>query len=215
MFLPHGWALSRPVGLPWFYMVVTQPQDTRQALLDSAQQTMSRKGFAAVGINEVLQQAGVPKGSFYHYFSSKDAFGEAMMVRYFVEYRADMDRIFADTGLTAGERILRYFDGWREQQSVEDCQGKCLAVKLGAEVADLSESMRQELKQGINSIVDRLERMIGVGHQDGSIRTRAGARATAETLYDVWLGASIVAKINRASQPLESATLATRHLLDL
>lgn len=196
-------------------MVATQPQDTRQALLDSAQQTMSRKGFAAVGINEVLQQAGVPKGSFYHYFSSKDAFGEAMMVRYFVEYRADMDRIFGEAGLTAGARILRYFDDWREQQSVENCQGKCLAVKLGAEVADLSESMRQELKKGIDSIIDRLERLIEVGHQDGSIRTRAGAHATAELLYDVWLGASIVAKINRAAQPLETATLATRHLLDL
>lgn len=176
---------------------------------------MSRKGFAAVGINEVLSQAGVPRGSFYHYFSSKDAFGEAMMKSYFVEYRADMDRILSEPGLTAAERILRYFDSWREKQSAENCQGKCLAVKLGAEVADLSESMRCELKKGVDTIIDRLEHMIVDGLQDGSIRIRAGARATAEILYDVWLGASIVAKINRDSQHLDTATLATRQLLRL
>jgi len=196
-------------------VVTSALQDTRQALLDSAKVTMSRKGFAAVGLNEVLSQAGVPKGSFYHYFSSKDAFGEAMMQSYFVEYRAGMDRIFNEPGMTAAERILRYFEDWRENQSAEDCQGKCLAVKLGAEVADLSESMRCELQKGVESIIDRLERIIGDGLRDGSIRVDAGSRASAETLYELWLGASVIAKINRSPRPLDSATRATRQMLHL
>lgn len=56
--------------------------DTRQSILDTAQRVMAHKGFAAVGLNEVLAEAGVPKGSFYHYFASKDAFGEALMKNY-------------------------------------------------------------------------------------------------------------------------------------
>lgn len=193
-------------------MAVTQG-DTRRSILDTAQRIMSRKGFAAVGINEVLSAAGVPKGSFYHYFGSKDAFGEAMMQSYFADYLADMDRILAEPGATSAQRLLNYWQSWRDTQSLDECQGKCLAVKLGAEVADLSESMRLALKDGTTAIVDRLERTIAAGVQDGSLSVDDGARTTAQVLYDMWLGASVMAKIHRDIGALDTAMTATRRLL--
>ena len=57
----------------------TQTDNTRQKILDAAQPIMASRGFSAVGINEVLSAASVPKGSFYHYFRSKDAFGQALL----------------------------------------------------------------------------------------------------------------------------------------
>ncbi|MCW1098270.1 TetR/AcrR family transcriptional regulator [Streptomyces sp. RS2] len=195
-------------------MPVTQG-DTRRSILDAAQRIMSRKGFAAVGINEVLTAAGVPKGSFYHFFGSKDAFGEAMMRAYFTDYLADMDRILAEPGRTAAERLMNYWQNWRETQSLDDCQGKCLAVKLGAEVSDLSETMRLALKEGTTAIVDRLERTVSAGLADGSLTIGASARDTAEALYDMWLGASVMAKIHRNVGPLDTATTVTRQLLHL
>ncbi|MEW1642579.1 TetR/AcrR family transcriptional regulator [Streptomyces sp. NPDC091219] len=193
-------------------MAVTQG-DTRRSILDTAQRIMSRKGFAAVGINEVLSAAGVPKGSFYHYFGSKDAFGEAMMQSYFTDYLADMDRILAEPGATSAQRLLNYWQSWRDTQSLDECQGKCLAVKLGAEVADLSESMRLALKDGTTAIVDRLERTIDAGVQDGSLSVDDGARTTAQVLYDMWLGASVMAKIHRDIGALDTAMTVTRRLL--
>lgn len=187
--------------------------DTRQAILDAAQRIMAHKGWAAVGINEVLGAAGVPKGSFYHWFSSKDAFGEAMMQSYFADYLAEMDAIFARPDTPAAVRLMAYWEGWRETQSLEDCQGKCLAVKLGAEVADLSEPMRIALKEGTTEIVDRLQRMIEAGTADGSLSVAGDARAAAGTLYDTWLGASVMAKIHRDSAPLDNALALTARLL--
>ncbi|TQM43789.1 TetR/AcrR family transcriptional regulator [Pseudonocardia cypriaca] len=187
--------------------------DTRQAILDAAQRIMAHKGWAAVGINEVLGAAGVPKGSFYHWFSSKDAFGEAMMRGYFADYLAEMDAVFARPDTPAADRLMAYWEGWRETQSLEDCQGKCLAVKLGAEVADLSEPMRIALKEGTTEIVDRLQRMIEAGTADGSLSVEGDARATAETLYDMWLGASVMAKIHRDPTPLDNALTLTARLL--
>ncbi|MFJ2257052.1 TetR/AcrR family transcriptional regulator [Streptomyces sp. NPDC087844] len=189
--------------------------DTRRSILDTAQRIMSRKGFAAVGINEVLSEAGVPKGSFYHYFSSKDAFGEAMMRSYFTDYLADMDRVFAEPDTTSAQRLLNYWQGWRETQSLDECQGKCLAVKLGAEVSDLSESMRLALKEGTTGIVDRLERAIAAGLEDGSLSVDGDARTTAQVLYDMWLGASVMAKIHRDIGALDAAMTVTRRLLHL
>lgn len=189
--------------------------DTRRSILDVAQRIMSRKGFAAVGINEVLSAAGVPKGSFYHYFGSKDAFGEAMMKAYFADYLADMDRVLGESGTTSAERLMNYWRNWRESQSVDECQGRCLAVKLGAEVADLSESMRIALKEGTTAIIDRLERTIADGLEDGSIVVDGAPRDTAQVLYDMWLGASVMAKIHRDIGPLDTTTRVTRRLLNL
>jgi TetR/AcrR family transcriptional repressor of nem operon len=189
--------------------------DTRRSILDVAQRIMARKGYSAVGINEVLAEAGVPKGSFYYYFTSKDAFGEALLKNYFGEYVSDMDRVLVQPGKSAAERLMAYWQQWRETQSLDECQGKCLAVKLGAEVADLSETMRLAMKAGTGAIVDRIERTITSGLEDGSIVIDGDPRGTAQALYDMWLGASVMAKIHRSPAPLDTAMAATRQLLHL
>lgn len=138
-----------------------------------------------------------------------------MMKAYFTDYLADMDHILAEPGLTSAQRLMSYWQNWRETQSVDECQGKCLAVKLGAEVADLSESMRLALKEGTTAIVDRLERIIDSGIEDGSLSVDGDARATAQVLYEMWLGASVMAKIHRDISPLNTTTAINRRLLHL
>ena len=174
---------------------------------------MAHKGYAAVGLTEVLSEARVPKGSFYHYFGSKDAFGEAMMKAYFVEYLADMDRIFADRAVCAADRLFAYLRHWTDAETLDDGLGRCLAVKLGAEVADLSDSMRAALAEGTSGIVDRLEEVLRQGMRDQSLAVPADPRSTAEVIYDTWLGASILAKIHRSAAPLDRAMTVTRDLL--
>lgn len=187
--------------------------DTRQSILDTAQRIVAQKGFAAVGLNEVLAEAGVPKGSFYYYFTSKDAFGEAMMQSYFDDYLTTMDRIVADTDKSSAEHLMRYWQNFYETQIVDDCQGRCLVVKLGAEVSDLSETMRMAMKVGTAAIVDRVEQMIISGIADGSVSVDASPRTTAEALYDTWLGASVMAKIHRSPDYLDRAMTLTRQTL--
>ncbi|HEY8718617.1 TetR/AcrR family transcriptional regulator [Pengzhenrongella sp.] len=195
-------------------MPVTE-MDTRQTILDTAQRIMAQKGFASVGLTQVLTQAGVPKGSFYYYFSSKDAFGEAMMKNYFSVYLTNMDRIFAEPGRSSGERLMDYWQHFYNTQVVDECQGRCLVVKLAAEVTDLSESMRAALKEGTTAIIDRIERMIVSGRADGSLSIEGTPRTTAEALYDAWLGASLMAKIHRSPDSLDRAMTITRQHLHL
>lgn len=189
--------------------------DTRQVILDVAQQIVARKGWSAVGLNEVLGAAGVPKGSFYHWFSSKDAFGQAMLQTYFTDYLAEMDALFADGSMPAADRLMAYWRNWQDTQSIDDCQGRCLAVKLGAEVADISEPMRLELKRGTSGIVERLQRMIEAGLVDGSLTDVGDPGETAKSLYEMWLGASVMAKIHRDPTSMDAALRATARVLNM
>ncbi len=189
--------------------------DVREHILDSGQRIIAGKGFSAVGLNEILIDAGVPKGSFYHYFGSKEAFGVAMLERYFAEYLADLDNTLGQPGFTMAQRLLNYWQQWRDSQSFFDCQGKCLAVKLGAEVADLSENMRLTLKSGTSGIISRLARALAVGMAEGSLRIDDEPDRVAESLYQLWLGASVMVKIVRNTQPFESALILTQRNLHL
>jgi TetR/AcrR family transcriptional repressor of nem operon len=188
--------------------------NNRERILENGQRLMAAKGFSAVGLNEILSAAGVPKGSFYHYFGSKDAYGEALLDGYFVGYLADLDESLAKPG-TMADRLMGYWDHWQQTQSFSDYQGKCLAVKLGAEVADLSEAMRTALDRGTSAVIDRLRRAVVVGISEGSLPMGDDPQDVARSLYQLWLGASVMAKIVRTTQPFETATTATRQLLHL
>lgn len=192
-----------------------ESSETRANILAAGQRLMAGKGFSAVGLNEVLTDIGVPKGSFYHYFASKEAFGEAMLDTYFDEYLAEIDATLRKPGLTMAQRLMNYWQSWQETQSFLDCQGKCLAVKLGAEVADLSEPMRLALKQGTSGITSRLARAIETGVAEGSLSIDGDPVQVAESLYQLWLGASVMVKIVRNRQPFEAAMTSTRLMLHL
>lgn len=189
--------------------------DVRQHILDTAKPIMLRKGFSGVGLNEILAAAGVPKGSFYHYFDSKEAFGEALLEAYFIHYIDRVDNLFERTSGTAAERLMRYWADWQAMQVSDDPYGRCLAVKLGAEVCDLSEAMRDALRRGTDQIVQRLAACIAAGIDDGSLKVGLDPQPTAATLYELWLGATLLEKIRRDGTALDVAMTMTRRMLQL
>lgn len=182
--------------------------DTRQHILDTGNRIIAAKGFSCVGLNELLQASEVPKGSFYHYFKSKERFGQALLEDYFDSYLRQLDALLETPGPTARERLLRYFQQWRATQAEEGDEQKCLVVKLGAEVADLSEAMRVTLRDGTERIIGRLAGCIAAGVADASL-PQLDADASARMLYQMWLGASLLAKLQRNASPLDQAWAAT------
>ena len=192
-------------------MVKKRFEDTREHLLAIGEQIMLGKGFAAVGLAEILTSADVPKGSFYHYFVSKEAFGVALLERYFANYLEDLKlRLNAPEG-DAHERLLGFFSGWLEKSCGNTVP--CLVVKLAAEVADLSDSMRAALQNGAEHILVAISKSIAQGQMAGVISNRQPAPELALALYELWLGASLMTKLRRDAQGLDVALVVTRQLL--
>jgi TetR/AcrR family transcriptional repressor of nem operon len=187
-------------------------KETRQHILGTGYKLIVSKGFSSVGLAEILQSAGVPKGSFYYYFKSKEQFGEEIIRSYFREYLVALEDIFQPRESSAYNRLMEYWQRWIETQSDECVDQKCLVVKLSAEVADLSEPMRLALLDGSSLVVERIAKCISEGIDDGSI-AKINASITAELLYNMWLGATLMSKLQRKADGLHQAMQTTTSIL--
>ncbi|HET9112971.1 MAG TPA: TetR/AcrR family transcriptional regulator [Burkholderiales bacterium] len=185
---------------------------TKQHLLDTGNRIIAGKGFSCVGLNEILSAAAVPKGSFYHYFKSKEQYGQALLENYFERYIAELEQLLNVNGSSAKERLLNYWQHWFATQCDGCADQKCLVVKLSAEVSDLSESMRIALRNGTDQVIDRLATCISAGVDDGSLPALP-PRDTAQMLYQLWLGASLLGKLHRNHASLKLAMDATLNVL--
>jgi len=188
--------------------------DVKQRILDTGRGIILGKGFSAVGLNEILSTAQVPKGSFYHYFKSKEAFGEALVDSYVADYVAQVDRLLQDDGAPAAQRLMRYWKSWMSGDG-QTAECNCLVVKLSAEVSDMSEAMRAALLRGTDLIIERVAGCIADGLADGSLTANLQPRHTALMLYELWLGAALLSKIRRDRSALDTAMAATAELLNL
>jgi TetR/AcrR family transcriptional repressor of nem operon len=189
--------------------------DVKQHILDTGRTIILGKGFSAVGLNEILATAQVPKGSFYHYFKSKEAFGEALVESYVADYLTHIDALLQPDGAPAAERLMRYWRSWMGSSASQNAECNCLVVKLSGEVSDMSEAMRVALLRGTDRIIERLANCLLEGLADGSLAGDFDAHATALTLYELWLGAALLTKLRRDASALDAAMRATLSLLNL
>ncbi|EHK0943845.1 TetR/AcrR family transcriptional regulator [Citrobacter farmeri] len=179
--------------------------DTREHLLATGEHLCMQRGFTGMGLSELLKTAGVPKGSFYHYFRSKEAFGVAMLERHFAGYHQRL-AVHFDTGPgNYRDRILAYYQQTLNQFCQQGIISGCLTVKLSAEVCDLSEDMRTAMDQGAGKIMTILAQALEKGRDCHCLTFAGEPLQQAQILYALWLGANLQAKISRSATPLENA----------
>ena len=187
--------------------------DTREHLLATGERLCMHRGFTGMGLSELLKTAEVPKGSFYHYFRSKEAFGVAMLERHYAGYHQRLATHFASGEGNYRDRVLNYYQETLNQFCQQGIISGCLTVKLSAEVCDLSEDMRTEMNKGASQIMTLLAQALENGRREGCLTFSGEAEATAQVLYSLWLGANLQAKMARSSTPLESALTHVRNLI--
>ncbi len=178
--------------------------DTREHLLITGEQRCLLKGFNAMGLSDLLKTADVPKGSFYHYFPSKEAFGVSMLEHHYAGYNHGLEQHFASAAGNYRDRLLAYFSASLQQFRDNGNISSCLTVKLSAEVCDLSEPMRSTLETGTSQVIGLLAKAIESARREGSLEPGGDALHLAQVLYALWLGANLQAKITRHARPLES-----------
>lgn len=179
--------------------------DTREHLLATGEQLCMHRGFTGMGLSELLKTAEVPKGSFYHYFRSKEAYGVALLERHYANYCQHLTDHFANGEGNYRDRLLAYYQQPLNQFRQHGMISGCLTVKLSAEVCDLSEDMRMAMNKGAGQIIALLCEALEKGRGEKSLSFTGDALTQAQVFYSLWLGANLQAKISRSAVPLESA----------
>ena len=153
----------------------TTKQDSRAALLETGMDIMLEKGYTNTGIQEILTALSIPKGSFYHYFDSKESYAIEVIRHYEQKYTADLARILSNPKQTPFARLKAVCENSKKMLSAQDCRKGCLIGNLSQEMSDQSEVLRQELCTVINKWRDMCAACIAEGQKAGQIKKRWSA----------------------------------------
>ncbi len=175
--------------------------DTRERLLDEGVRQFREHGYHGTGVQQVLSEVGVPKGSFYNYFESKEAFG-AEAIRH---YSDGVDRAMRDAARGAPDPLTglrRFFEKLMVEFEAAGFVGGCLVANLGGELEG-SDVCRDALAGAFTGWRDSVRDTLRDAQARGQIRKDLDAGEMADLLVDAWEGAVIRMKIDRSLAPLQ------------
>ncbi|MCW3065585.1 MAG: transcription regulator protein [Solirubrobacterales bacterium] len=177
-------------------------EKSRTALVEHGTQLMLRSGYAGIGLAELLQEAGVPKGSFYNHFDSKEAFGVELVRLYYAEHDRLLAALLTQTDPRPLERLRSYFDLLLERAVDASPQARgCLLGMLALEMAGSSEPLRASVSDAFRRWQARLAELLRQAQVAGELAPEQDPQPLAALLLDAWEGALMRA---RASRDLES-----------
>ncbi|AWH90941.1 TetR/AcrR family transcriptional regulator [Dietzia lutea] len=182
----------------------TLPDAPRARLLRQGVALLTEKGFSALGIEEVLAAAEVPKGSFYYYFDSKEAFGFALIEAYADYFAAKLDRWFEDQSRTPLDRVRAFIADAREGMARHDFRRGCLVGNLGQEMGVLPSSFRDRLTAVLRDWEERTTRCLRAAQEAGEISADADCARLAEFFWIGWEGAVLRAKLEHDPAALDT-----------
>jgi TetR/AcrR family transcriptional repressor of nem operon len=177
--------------------------DTRERILAAGAEVFGKKGFNGAGLAEILQVAGVPKGSFYHYFGSKEEFGVALIERARDEYLESLRPILGDRKRPATDRLRAVFEQTRDECAANGPTVECLIPKLALETASLSEPVHAAVRCAYQLWNALLAQVIREGQASGEIPRNHDPDRLAGVLVMLWEGAAVRMQIDRSTQPLD------------
>ncbi len=173
-------------------------EDTRNRILDAGQAAIRAKSFNGCGLKEILDTAGVPKGSFYYYFKSKEDFGLTVIEKSAYEHADLMRSLLLDRRVQSPRaRIRAYFDWAREEYINSDLVPECIIPRLALEVSHLCQPMRMAIRGAFRLWGSILAQAISEAQAAGEVVADLDADRIADFVIDAWEGVSLRVQIDR------------------
>jgi TetR/AcrR family transcriptional regulator, transcriptional repressor for nem operon len=176
--------------------------DTRSKLLQAGLQMMHAEGYAASGIQSIVERVAVPKGSFYNHFASKETFTAEVIDAYFDRGQAKLRKILGNPDIPALERLEAYFDDLIDVFRTSKFTKGCLLGNISAEVADHSALMRQHLAAHFAAWSGYFEKCIAEGQDQGTISNQFPAPSLGRFVLNSWEGALLRMRAEKSAVPL-------------
>lgn len=175
---------------------------SRDKLLETGLELFGQRGYSATGVQEIADAGGVPKGSFYNYFASKEQFAVAVLERYQREECALLEQQLARGGGRPLDDLRAAFEAFTDQIVAGGFSGGCLAGRLAQELAGEHPELRQPLDRVLSCIDSYVTRCLERAREEGDLGPEEDVAALAEYIHNGWQGAMLRAKAAHSDRPL-------------
>ncbi|KTF14500.1 acrylate utilization transcriptional regulator AcuR [Pseudoalteromonas sp. 10-33] len=176
--------------------------DTKALLIRTGLETLTEFGFSATGLDTILKKASVPKGSFYHYFKSKEAYGIALVDAYDSYFIVKLSHYLEQQNTPPLERIVNFTQSAIKGMSKYDYKRGCLVGNLNQELNHLSDEFKNRLMKSYTSWQIQIEKCLNQAKQQGTIAKTVNTQLMSEYFWIGWEGAVMRAKLTKSSTPL-------------
>lgn len=179
-------------------------RNTKQIIIEKGAEIINLKGFHHTGIQEILDAAEVPKGSFYNYFKSKDDFGLQVIDYYVEQFALLLDNTIKDSTLSPTGKmrkvLLFFMDFYKSRNYAYGCPIGNLSQELG----DLSPVFSEKLRNAGDKMVDSCLVLLEEAQKTGEISPQLNLRETTYFIISSWHGALMRMKVEKSLAPLEN-----------
>lgn len=187
---------------------------TRERLVRAGVEAVLERGWTASGVDAVLRSAGVPKGSFYHYFRSKDDFGYAVLAGYQAFFLKRLARCFGPDGPpTLAGQFEAFLAESQAGMARHGWRRGCLVGALGQELGGLHEGFRTRLLASLAEWDAVLAEALAAARARGEVAAELDPARCARNFWSAWEGAVLRARLLRDGAPLAAAVTDFRRLI--
>lgn len=183
--------------------MITSKHIKRTNLLDHGVYLLMTQGYHATGVNEIVNAVQVPKGSFYSYFESKEAFAAEAIAHYIEPYIQHLTEHLQNPKIDALTALKRYYADNIVEVEQNGYKGGCLLGNLIGEIGDTSERCNQALKSALERYQSLLQKALLKAQQEGTVRKDMSAENMARLLVNNWQGALLRMKLEQSVLPLQ------------
>lgn len=178
--------------------------NTKEILLESGYKMFSERGYNGAGLNDILKEADVPKGSFYHYFENKEMFLLGVLQGYRRRASTLMAPYLEDKEVNAIERFKSYLQQMISLYDDTECKGGCFFGTVAMEMSGGSDLIREDVREGMALWQAGIEKFFIDGQEEGLVSSDICTKELATLFVDGWQGALMRMKLDKSTKALEA-----------
>jgi len=162
------------------------------------------RGYRATGIQQILDAVGIPKGSFYFYFKSKDDFGCAVIDHLTLIINDIYARHLLDANLVPLERLNKLLDTFETSFRKNGAALGCPIGNLSLELADANEELRERLRAAVEGFIAQIESCLKEAQARKQLPSGLRTGDAARLVFHGLEGAIMHMKVAKNIEPLRS-----------
>ncbi|WP_299213340.1 TetR/AcrR family transcriptional regulator [uncultured Aquimarina sp.] len=176
----------------------------KEEILEVGYQVIRKNGYHHVGINQILKEAGIPKGSFYNFFESKEDFAKQVIQYYGEGNRSWLKGIFQESIETPINTLKSFYKLLIDYNEEDNFCSGCLINNMGNETGRLYDVLAKETKEQFDQWLDLIADVVRKGQEAGEITDRFSPTEISNYLHSGFYGTFFKMKVERSREDMDT-----------